>query len=42
MAAAERGGFVDVWRDFNGDFGEHLLQRHLLQHPHQSASLLSK
>jgi hypothetical protein len=31
-----------VWRDFNGDFGEDLLQRHLLQHPHRSAALLSK
>jgi hypothetical protein len=31
-----------VWRDFNGDFGEDLLQRHLLQYPHRSAGLLSR
>ena len=29
-----------VWRDFDGDFGEDLLQRHLLQHPHRSAAFL--
>jgi hypothetical protein len=28
-----------AWRDFDGDFGEDLLQKHLKQFPHQSASL---
>jgi hypothetical protein len=28
-----------VWRDFDGDFGDDLLQRHLLESPHHSTAL---